>query len=97
VLARGGISSPVVFRLFREIVERKAIPFSIHAVGRDTGTDADAIHVARGGVATGLISIPNRYMHSPNELISLEDVDHVAELIAESCRAVTAETDFTAR
>ena len=45
----------------------------------------------------GSSSIPNRYMHSPNEMVSLEDVDNVAELIAETCRAVTDETDFTAR
>lgn len=97
VLARGSIISPVVFRMMRDAAERKAMPFSVHATGRDTGTDADAIHVAREGIATGLVSIPNRYMHSPNELISLEDVDNVAELIAETCRMVTAETDFTAR
>ncbi len=97
VLTRGAIISPVVFRLLRDAAEHKAIPFSVHAAGRDTGTDADAIHVAREGVATGLLSIPNRYMHSPNEMISLEDVDNAAELIAEACRAVTSETDFTAR
>lgn len=97
VLARGSIISPVVFGIMRDAAERKGMPFSVHATGRDTGTDADAIHVAREGVATGLVSIPNRYMHSPNELISLEDVDNVAELIAETCRSITAETDFTAR
>jgi putative aminopeptidase FrvX len=48
-------------------------------------------------VATALVSVPNRYMHSPNELVSIQDLDHAAELIAETCRAVTAKTDFTAR
>ena len=97
VITRGAVISPVVARLLRKTAEEKGIPFTMHAAGRDTGTDADAIHIAREGVATGLVSIPNRYMHSPNEMISLDDVDHVAELIAEACRAVTAETDFTAR
>ena len=69
----------------------------MHAVGRDTSTDADAIHIAREGVATGLISIPNRYMHSPNEMISLEDVDRSATLIAEVCRKVDSSVDFTNR
>jgi putative aminopeptidase FrvX len=97
VITRGAVISPVVARLLRATAEQKGIPFTMHAAGRDTGTDADAIHIAREGVATGLVSIPNRYMHSPNEMISLDDVDHVAELIAETCRAVTADTDFTAR
>jgi endoglucanase len=97
VLTRGAVISPVVFRALRDTAERKAIPYTVHAAGRDTGTDADAIHIAREGVATGLVSIPNRYMHSPNEMISLEDVDNVAELIAETCRSVSSETDFTDR
>ena len=97
VLARGSIISPVVFRLLREAADRRGLSYSIQAAGRDTSTDADAIHVAREGVATGLVSVPNRYMHSPNEMVSLADLDAAAELLAETCRLVTAETDFTAR
>ena len=97
VLTRGSIISPVVFRLLRDTAEKKKIPFSLHAAGRETSTDADAIHIAREGVATALVSVPNRYMHSPNELVSLQDLDHAAELIAEVCRQVSASTDFTAR
>jgi putative aminopeptidase FrvX len=97
VLTRGSVISPVVFRLLRDTAEEHGIPFTLHAAGRYTSTDADAIHIAREGVATGLVSIPNRYMHSPNEMISLDDVNHAAELIAQACRAVTGETDFTAR
>ncbi|HEY0972298.1 MAG TPA: M42 family metallopeptidase [Gemmatimonadales bacterium] len=97
VLTRGSIISPVVFRLLRESADRRGLPYSIQAAGRDTSTDADAIHVAREGVATGLVSVPNRYMHSPNEMIALSDLDTAAELLAETCRAVTGETDFTAR
>ena len=97
VLARGSIISPVVFDLLRSTCEASKIPYSVHAVGRDTSTDADAIHIAREGVATGLVSIPNRYMHSPNEMVALADLDRAATLIAEACRRVTAKTDFTAR
>ncbi|MDF2773911.1 MAG: peptidase family protein [Geminicoccaceae bacterium] len=97
VLTRGSIISPVVFALLRDTARRLSIPFTVHAAGRESWTDADAIHVAREGVATGLISIPNRYMHSPNELVSVEDLDRAAELIAETCRAVSRETDFAAR
>ena len=94
---RGSIISPVVHRLLRTTAERREIPFTVAAAGRDTSTDADAIHVAAQGVATGLVSVPNRYMHSPNEMVSLRDLDATAALLAEACRAVTAETDFTAR
>jgi putative aminopeptidase FrvX len=97
VFARGSIISPVVFNLLRTTAEEKKIPYTVHAVGRDTSTDADAIHIAREGIATGLVSVPNRYMHSPNEMVSLEDLDRTATLLADTCRAVTNETDFTAR
>ena len=97
VLTRGSIISPVVFELLRKTAEDKKIPISLHAAGRETSTDADAIHIAREGVATALVSVPNRYMHSPNELVSIQDIDHAAELIAHTCRAVSTKTDFTAR
>jgi endoglucanase len=97
VLTRGSVISPVVYRLLREAADRRGIPYTLHAAGRESFTDADAVHNTREGVATALLSIPNRYMHSPNEMIALEDLDRAAELIAEACRAVGAATDFTAR
>jgi endoglucanase len=97
VLTRGSIVHPVVFRLLADTAKKLEIPYSVHAAGRFTSTDADGIHLTREGVATALLSIPNRYMHSPNELVSLDDLDRAAALIAEACRAVTAETDFTDR
>lgn len=97
VLSRGSVLSPVVVHLLRETAAQHNIPYTLHAAGRDTSTDADAIHIAGQGVATGLVSVPNRYMHSPNEMVSLDDVDHAAELLAQTCRAVTTQTDFTAR
>jgi putative aminopeptidase FrvX len=97
IISRGALVSPVVFDLLRATARSSKIPFTVHAVGRDTSTNADAIHIAREGVATGLVSIPNRYMHSPNEMVSLEDVDRVADLLAATCRAVEGGTDFTVR
>ena len=97
VLGRGALLSPVLFELLRAAARAKNIPFTVHAVGRDTSTNADAIFMAQEGVATALVSIPNRYMHSPNEMVSLDDVDHTAELIAEVCRMVDGKTDFTVR
>src|SRR3954467_659063 len=97
ILSRGALISPVVLKLLRETAKTHGIAHVVHAVGRDTSTNADAIHIAREGVATALVSIPNRYMHSPNEMVSLVDVDNAATLIAEFCRAITDETDLTAR
>jgi len=97
VFTRGSIVSPVAYELLRTAAKAHGIPYSVHAAGRDTSTDADAIHIAREGVATALVSIPNRYMHSPNEMVSLDDLDRAAELIAQTCRMVDEDTDFTAR
>ena len=97
VLTRGSLISPVVLGLLRKTAEQHKIPYTVQAAGRDTATNADAIHISREGVATALVSIPNRYMHSPNEMVSMDDVEHTAALLAEVCRTVTAETDFTAR
>ena len=97
VLVRGALISPVVFELLRDTASAGSIPYTVHAEGRATSTNADAIHLAREGVATALVSIPNRYMHSPNEMVSLVDVHHTAALLAEACRGVDERTDFTAR
>ena len=63
-------------------------------VPRATGTDANAIQISREGVACGLIGIPNRYMHSPVEVVHLEDLSNAAKLLAEFCAVVTAETNW---
>ena len=97
ILSRGALISPIVHAMLRDTAKAHGIAHAVHAVGRDTSTNADAIHIAREGVATGLVSIPNRYMHSPNEMVDLADVDNAATLIAEFCRTVTAQTDLTAR
>lgn len=97
VFARGSVISPVVFGLLVDAARRLDIPYAVRATGRNTSTDADAIHIAREGIATALVGIPNRYMHSPNEMVSLDDVHRTADVIAETCRAVTPATDFAAR
>ena len=97
VVTRGSVISPTLVTILRDTAARINVPITLHAAGRDTSTDADAIHIAREGVATALVSVPSRYMHSPNEMVSLEDVDRAAELLAATCRAITPETDFTAR
>ena len=97
VLSRGSAVNPVVFDMLVEAAETEKITHNIQAAPRDTGTDADSIHTANKGIATGLISVPNRYMHSPNEMVDLEDLDRTARLLAAFARQVTAKTDFTPR
>jgi len=97
VITRGSIASPVAVRLLREAAGRLGVPYTMQGAGRQSFTDADAIHNAGRGVATALVSIPNRYMHSPNEMVAVDDLDRAADMIAEACRAVTADTDFVDR
>jgi endoglucanase len=82
VIARGTTLHPRVFELLYRAAEEEQIPFSVESLGRWTGTDADAIHFSRTGVPTGIVSVPCRYMHSPVELVSRDDIDAAARLIA---------------
>jgi putative aminopeptidase FrvX len=82
VIYRGPNMNPVVVEKLVETAVAGEVPFQMSASGRATGTDANTIQTSRGGVATGLVSIPNRYMHSPVEMISLEDIDRAADLLA---------------
>ena len=70
------------------------MPYQIEAAPRGTGTDANAIQVTRAGVAAGLISIPNRYMHTQNEVIHLGDLVGAAKLLAEFVRLINDQTNF---
>jgi endoglucanase len=83
VLARGAAINPVVFRSLRAASEALGVDVQVQAIPAMTGTDADAVRMSRGGVAVGLVSVANRYMHSPNQIVSMNDVGAAAELIAE--------------
>lgn len=97
VLARGSSINPRVFEMLLKTAQEERIPYALAAAPRNTGTDADAIYSALAGVATGLVSVANRYMHSPNELVELADLDRAAKLLAAFSRRVTPKTDFTPR
>jgi putative aminopeptidase FrvX len=97
VLSRGSAVNGAVFDLLVAAAEQEKIPFTIQAAPKYTGTDADAIYTAHRGIATGLVSVPTRYMHSPNEMVALEDLDRAARLLAAFARSVSAETDFVPR
>jgi putative aminopeptidase FrvX len=97
VLSRGASVSEPVFELLAAAAEAEEIPYTIEAASRDTHTDAEAIFNAHRGVATALVSVPNRYMHSPNEMIALDDLDRTARLLAAFVRRLAADTDFVPR
>ncbi|MEJ2504071.1 MAG: M42 family metallopeptidase [Gemmatimonadota bacterium] len=97
VLSRGSAAHPVVFDRLVEAAEREGISYTIAAQARFTATDADAIYLSRSGVATGLISVPNRYMHSPNEVVSRSDLAQAAQLIAAFVRELRPDTDLVPR
>jgi putative aminopeptidase FrvX len=94
VIGRGSTLDPQVFELLHAAGEEAGIPFTVAASARYTGTDADAIHLARGGIPTGVVSIPLRYMHSPVEMVQLEDVDNTAKLIAAFAQKLSADLSF---
>ena len=97
VLSRGSAAHNNVFEMLAEVADHEGIPHTIQASPRATRTDADGIHLTRSGVPTGLISVPNRYMHSPNEVVNLDDLFHTAQLIAAFIRRLNSEVDFTPR
>jgi putative aminopeptidase FrvX len=97
VLSRGASVSEVVFELLAAAADAEKIPYTIEAASRDTHTDAEAIFNAHRGVATALVSVPNRYMHSPNEMIALEDLERTARLLAAFARRLRPDTDFVPR
>jgi endoglucanase len=95
VIARGSTLNEPLFDLLRATAEAEKIPFTVEASARATGTDADAVHLSRSGVPTGLVSIPIRYMHSPVELVQLDDVQAAARLIAAAALRLDGDTKFT--
>jgi endoglucanase len=94
VLARGSTLNPRLFELLHDTAAQEGIPFTLEASGRHTGTDADAVHLSRGGVPTALVSIPVRYMHSPVELVALQDVHAGARLIAAAAMRLEPASSF---
>ena len=97
VLSRGAAVNDRVFELLAATAEAEAIPYAIEAAGRDTRTDAEGIFNAARGVATGLVSVPNRYMHSPNEMVAIEDLERTARLLAAFASRLTDDVDFVPR
>jgi endoglucanase len=95
VIARGPNVNHHVFERLVAAAREEKIPYQVEAINRGTGTDANVIQLTRSGVATGLVSIPNRYMHTPAELVSLEDAENVGRLLAAFCRRLRPDDEWT--
>jgi len=83
ILHRGPNMNPILAKQLVNVAKKKKMPYQMEAAPRGTGTDANAMQLSRGGVATALIGVPNRYMHSPVEMVSLKDAEQCAQLIAD--------------
>lgn len=97
VIARGANINPVLFELITATAKRESIPIQIIGVPRATGTDANVMQLSRGGVATALLGIPLRYMHTPVETLSLADLDAAIDLLTAVVLRINSESDFIPR
>ena len=96
VIYRGPNMNPVVVEKLHRNRRRPArFPFRWPPAAAPRRTDANTMQTSRGGVATGLVSIPNRYMHSPVEMISLDDIDRAADLLAGFALRIDGDEMFT--
>jgi len=93
-IGRGPILNTGVTDLLVDVAEAEGVPHTFEVLTNRTHTDADAVHVSRAGVPTGLVSVPLRYMHSPVELGSLDDLEAVIALVVAFARRLTRETSF---
>jgi putative aminopeptidase FrvX len=94
-ITRGPSIHPDVFELLHDTAEAEGIPFVIEASRGTTSTDADAVFISRAGIATGLVSVPLRYMHSPIETLDLEDLENAVRLVVAFTRRLEPGMSFT--
>jgi endoglucanase len=94
MIARGPTLNKKLSDLLSETAEAEGIAHGFEVYSRETHTDADDFHHARAGIPTGLLSVPTRYVHSPNEMCDLADVESIIALITALARRVTKETSF---
>lgn len=94
VIATGPNINGPLEAMLAATAKAKRIAFQMEAAPSATGTDANAIQLTRAGVATALVSIPNRYMHTQVEVVSLSDLEMTAKLIAETVCKIDRRTNF---
>ncbi len=94
ILARGANINPPLFDLLCATAETEKIAIQHTASPRGTGTDANVMQISRGGVATALVKIPLRYMHTPVETVALSDLENAARLIVAALERIGSRDDF---
>jgi putative aminopeptidase FrvX len=94
ILPRGANINPALFDLLADTAARENIPVQFTGIPRATGTDANVMQISRGGVATALVKIPLRYMHTPVEVLSLSDLDNAIKLIVATLARIKDKNDF---
>jgi endoglucanase len=94
ILTRGANINPHLFQLLSAAAEKEKIAVQHTANPRATGTDANVMQISRGGVATALVKIPLRYMHTPVETVSLADLEDAAKLIVAALGRITSKEEF---
>jgi endoglucanase len=97
LIARGPNINPVLFERLVAAAEKAKVSYQIGPEPRATGTDANPIQVSRGGKVAGLISIPLRYMHTPTEVLKLDDLDSAVKLLTRFVLDLDGKVDFTPR
>jgi putative aminopeptidase FrvX len=93
-LTTGAFVSPRVFQLLREVAEAAGIAYQLDVQASCTFTDNDSVRLARAGIATGLLNLPCRYMHSSSEVVSLQDIAQTSLLIAQLVLSLDAQTSL---
>ena len=93
-VTHGGCNHPEVVARIEAVAKARKIPLQHEAMSSTSGTDTDAIFWTRGGIASALISLPNRYMHSPVEVVSLKDLELIPELLAAFASALKKGEEF---
>jgi endoglucanase len=96
-ITHGGCNHPEVVARLEQTAKSKKIPLQHEAMSSTSGTDTDVIFWTRGGIASALISLPNRYMHSPVEVVSLADLEKIPELLAAFCATLKKGEEFKVR
>jgi endoglucanase len=93
-VTHGGCNHPEVVARVEAVAKAKKIPLQHEAMSAASGTDTDVIFWTRGGIASALISLPNRYMHSPVEVVSLKDLEQIPQLLAAFSLSVKKDEEF---
>ena len=96
-LTHGGCNHVELVKRLEAVAAQKNIPLQHEAMSATSGTDTDVIFWTRGGIPSALISLPNRYMHSPVEVVSLKDLEQIPELMAGFVLSLEKDEQFRVR